>query len=137
MSAEEKVAEYNQKWRSILNSIEISSWLGTIILLCVWVFLVPMAEKLDWAGVACGSWCGLGLAFSFVSAIIKSNYGIESKPIEPKPKRPERIARDSSETESNSPGLIGLTARVVLLPIAIIGGILWLANTDHKKGGPP
>tara|TARA_B100000767_G_C19727179_1_gene520004 strand:+ start:373 stop:1221 length:849 start_codon:yes stop_codon:yes gene_type:complete len=39
--------------------------------------------------------------------------------------------------ESKAPSVIGKTARVILLPIVIIGGLFWLGSSDHKKGGPP
>ena len=47
------------------------------------------------------------------------------------------LTPSSNVPESKAPSVIGKAARVILLPIVIIGGIFWLGSSDHKKGGPP
>lgn len=47
------------------------------------------------------------------------------------------LSPSSNVPESKAPSVIGLAARIISLPILIIGGIFWLGSSDHKKGGPP
>jgi hypothetical protein len=44
---------------------------------------------------------------------------------------------NSTNKEEKTIGVVGIAARVILLPVAIIGGIFFLGSSDNNTKGPP
>jgi hypothetical protein len=71
-------------------------------------------------------------SFSRYSTKPRSDYIPRTQPINNPQTKPI-----SSTPNEKTIGVVGIAARVILLPVAIIGGIFWLRNSDYKKVGPP
>jgi hypothetical protein len=51
--------------------------------------------------------------------------------------KPQTKQDNSTNQDERTIGVIGIAARVILLPVAIIGAIFFLGSSDYKKGDFP
>ena len=71
-------------------------------------------------------------SFSRYSTKPRSDYIPRTQPIKNLQTKPI-----SSTPNEKTIGVVGIAARVILLPVAIIGGIFLLGSSDNKTKGPP